>query len=36
LVQGDSAIAKQIRQMAKAATGQSEVDTKKKGFSLFG
>jgi pilus assembly protein CpaE len=36
LVQGDSAIARQIRQMAKAATGQSEVEVKKKGFSLFG
>ncbi len=36
LVQGDTAIARQIRQMAKAATGQAEVEVKKKGFSLFG
>jgi pilus assembly protein CpaE len=36
LVQGDSLIARQIRQMAKAATGQPEVEVKKKGFSLFG
>ena len=36
LVQGDSAIAKQIRQMAKAVTGQAEAETKKKGFSIFG
>ena len=36
LVLGESPIARQIRQMAKAVTGQPEVETKKKGFSLFG
>jgi Flp pilus assembly CpaE family ATPase len=36
LVLGDSAISRQIRQMAKSATGQAEVETKKKGFKLFG
>ncbi|MGC1463349.1 MAG: hypothetical protein WA802_14185 [Terracidiphilus sp.] len=36
LVQGDSAIARQIRQMAKSATGKPEVETKKKGFKIFG
>ena len=36
LVLGDWAIARQIRQMAKAVTGKTETETKKKGFSLFG
>jgi pilus assembly protein CpaE len=36
LVLGDSAIARQIRQMARAATGQAEAEVKKKGFSFFG
>ena len=35
LVLGDSAIARHIRQMANAVTGQP-VETKKKGFKLFG
>ncbi len=36
LTLGDSAISKQIRQMASAATGQPVIEVKKKGFSLFG
>jgi Flp pilus assembly CpaE family ATPase len=36
LTLGDSAIAKQIRQMAKSVGAQPEAQVKKKGFSLFG
>jgi pilus assembly protein CpaE len=36
LVMVDSAISRQIRQMASAVTGQPAVEAKKKGFSLFG
>ncbi len=36
LALADTPIARLIKQMAKAATGQSEVQAKKKGFSLFG
>ncbi len=36
LALADSPIARLIKQMAKAATGQSETQPKKKGFSLFG
>ena len=36
LMQGDSPISRQIRKMAKAVIGQPAVETKKKGFSLFG
>jgi pilus assembly protein CpaE len=36
LVLADSPIARLIKQMARAATGQVETQTKKKGFSLFG
>ncbi len=36
LALGNSAISKQIRQMAKSAIGQPAVQAKKKGFSLFG
>jgi len=36
LALGDSSISKQIKQMAKSVTGQSEEQPKKKGFSLFG
>ncbi|HEY1767327.1 MAG TPA: AAA family ATPase [Terracidiphilus sp.] len=36
LVLADSPIARLIKQMARAATGQVETQAKKKGFSLFG
>jgi pilus assembly protein CpaE len=36
LVMMDSAISRQIREMASAVTGQPAVEVKKKGFSLFG
>ncbi len=36
LVLGDSSIARQIRQMARAVTGQPAAETKKKSFGLFG
>jgi pilus assembly protein CpaE len=36
LALADTPIARLIRQMARAATGQAETQTKKKGFSLFG
>lgn len=36
LVLSDSSISRQIRQMARALTGQPETRTKKKGFSFFG
>ena len=36
LVLADSAIARQIRQMAKSVTGRAAGAGKKKGFSLFG
>ena len=36
LALGDSAISKQIRQMANSVTGQTVEQPKKKGFSLFG
>jgi Flp pilus assembly CpaE family ATPase len=36
LTLGDSAISRQIRQMAKVVIGKTEPETKKKGFSLFG
>ena len=35
LIEGRSQIARQIRQMANAVTGQPEAESKKKGFSLF-
>ena len=36
LVQGDSSIARHIREMARAVTGQPAAEEKKKGFRLFG
>ena len=36
LALADSPISRQIRQMARSVTGQPAVETKKKGFSLFG
>jgi pilus assembly protein CpaE len=36
LALADSPISRLIKQMAKAATGQTEAQPKKKGFSLFG
>jgi pilus assembly protein CpaE len=36
LALADSPISRLIKQMARAATGQAETPTKKKGFSLFG
>jgi len=36
LALADSPISRLIKQMARAATGQTETPTKKKGFSLFG
>lgn len=35
LTQGDSQIARQIRKMARSVTGQAEVETKRRRFSLF-